>query len=73
MTRIRKKHGEVEKAAMHAGIGRALKDEYGKLTRQALPGSFTSLLTRLESAERIARNTARLERLRRGLTEPKKQ
>ena len=73
MTRIAKKHGEVVKKASQAGIGRALKDAYGRLTREALPGSFTALLTRLESAERIARNKSRLERLRQGLTASKKQ
>jgi hypothetical protein len=73
MTHILKRHGEVVKKAARAGIGRALKDEYGRLTREALPGSFKALLTRLESAERIARNNARLERLHQGLTEPNKQ
>jgi hypothetical protein len=73
MTRILKRQNEVVIKAAREGIGRVLKNEYGNLTREVLPGAFTSLLTRLESAERIARNKARLERLRQGLTEPNKQ
>jgi hypothetical protein len=73
MTDILKRHREVVQKAAQGRIGRALKAEYRVLTREGLPASFTAQLTRLESAERIARNSARLERLRQGLTEPKKQ
>jgi hypothetical protein len=71
MTRSQKKQGEVVENAARAGIGRALKDAYGRVLREALPSTFAALLMRLESAERIARNKARLERLRQGLTSEK--
>ena len=54
-------------------IGRALRDQYRPLTREALPTTFTALLVRLESAERIARMAGRVERLRNGLSQRKKE
>jgi hypothetical protein len=63
-----KRQVEAVKWAAQISIGRALKNRYGTLTQEPLPTSFTALLARLESAERIARLKARVERLRRGLT-----
>jgi hypothetical protein len=63
-----KRQVEAVKWVAQLSIGRALKSRYGTLTQESLPTSFTALLARLESAERVARLKARVERLRRGLT-----
>lgn len=73
MTRILKEPHEVAKRAAREGIGRALKDGYNALTREALPNSLTALLALLESAERIARIKDRVGRLRQGLEALKKK
>jgi hypothetical protein len=72
MTPVLKKYGKVVQIAAQAGIGRELKARYGKLANGPLPSTFTALLARLESVELIARNVARVERLRRGLKVRKK-
>jgi hypothetical protein len=72
MTPVLKKYGKVVQIAAQAGIGRELKARYGKLANGPIPSTFTALLARLESVELIARNVARVERLRRGLKAQKK-
>jgi hypothetical protein len=72
MSRISREHEEVIKTAAQAGIIRSLKARYSELVERPLPSTLAALLTRLESADLIARNVARLNRLRRGLTARKK-
>jgi hypothetical protein len=54
--------------AVKNAIGRALKDRYAPMTKEALPKSFAALLACLESAERVIHLKARIEQLRRGLS-----
>jgi hypothetical protein len=73
MSTSAKRQGKDIKRAAQRGIGRVLKEKYVALSREPLPTSFTTLLVRLESVERVQRVKARVEQLRQGLAAEKKR